>query len=105
MSDAQRQQIPEIYEELAESLTASLKAQRVPPAAARTAVEKAINDTRQRYGGTYVYFPLGLGYKVARRNAEIRRRLRDGEDRDKIRREFELSDMRLRQIERDGDDT
>lgn len=101
MADAARRQYPEIYEDLAAALLAALVKAGVSRAAARAGAEKAVEHVRYLYGGQYVYFPIGLGYKIAQRNAEIRRRLQAGESRAAIRNDYQLSEQRLKQIEAD----
>jgi len=92
---------PEILAELAATVAASLIENGIAPKVAREAAEKAVEDVRANFGGQNIYIPMGLGYNLARRNAEIRRRLAAGENREAIRREFELSEMQLHRIEDD----
>jgi len=92
----------EILDEMAATMAASLIEDGVAPGKAHAAADRAAERIQAEYGGgAPVYFPKGRGYQVARRNVEIRRRLATGEDRAVIRREFNLTDERLRQIETD----
>lgn len=92
---------PEILEELAATLAASLVETGIAASAARAVADKAVERVRQNFGGELIYIPMGLGYNLARRNVEIRRRLAAGESPDAIRREFGISEMQLRRIESD----
>jgi Mor family transcriptional regulator len=92
----------DILDELAATMAASLIEDGIAPARAHAAADKAAERVQMEYGGgPPIYFPKGLGYKLAKRNVEIRRRLAAGEPRDVIRRDFNLTDERLRQIEAD----
>jgi len=73
----------------------------IAPATAQAAARKSVERVRAEFGGQNVYIPQGLRYNLARRNAEIRRRLAEGESGDSIRRDFGLSAMQLRRIEDD----
>lgn len=101
MTDTARQRYPIVLEELAANVAAALIEAGIAPATAHAAAGKCIERVRADFGGQLVYIPQGLGYNLARRNAEIRRRLADGESRDAIRREFGVSDVQLRRIEGD----
>lgn len=101
MSTEPAPKYPEVLEELAATLAASLIQSGIAREAAELAADKAAERIRLTFGGGLIYIPSGLGYRLARRNAEIRRRLAAGESRDVIRQEFQLSDMQLRRIEAD----
>ena len=102
MSEAPARQLyPLVLEELAAIVAAALVEAGFEPATAHAAAGKCVERVRADFGGQLVYIPQGLGYNLARRNAEIRRRLANGENRDAIRREFGLSAMQLRRIEDD----
>jgi Mor family transcriptional regulator len=101
MADSARTQYPEILKELAAAVAASLIEDGVAPATAHGCAEKSVERLRHLFGGQLCYIPMGLGYNIARRNTEIRRRLKAGESRDAIRRECGLSEMQLRRIEDD----
>jgi len=89
----------EILDELAATMAASLIEDGIPSDRARVAAERAAERVQEEFGGgSPVYIPKGLGYQLARRNAEIRRRLAAGEPRDVVRRAFSLTNERLRQI-------
>ena len=82
-------------------MAAALVEAGIAPETAHAAARKSVERVRAEFGGANVYIPQGLGYNLARRNAEIRRRLAEGESRDSIRRDFDLSNMQLRRIEDD----
>lgn len=91
-----------VLEEIAATVAAALIEEGIPAAEARAMAEKAADRVQQEFGGGQpIYIPKGTGYQVARRNAEIRRLLTAGGDRTTIRREFDLTEERLRQIEAD----
>ena len=102
MPDATRPRYPEILEELAATMAASLIKDGIAPVPAHAAADNAVERVQMEYGGgPPIYFPKGLGYKLAKRNVEIRRRLAAGEPRDAIQREFNLTEERVRKIEAD----
>jgi Mor family transcriptional regulator len=101
VATAPQPKYPEILAELAAAVAASLIESGIAAPAARAAADKAVEDVRANFGGQNIYIPMGLGYNLARRNAEIRRRLAAGENREAIRREFGLSEMQLHRIEDD----
>lgn len=91
-----------VLDELAATMAASLMEDGIAPEKARACAERAAERVQLEFGGgPPIYFPKGLGYQLAKRNTEIRRRLAAGEPRDALRREFNLTDERLRQIEHD----
>jgi Mor family transcriptional regulator len=89
----------ELFEEMAATLAASLVKRGVASSAARSVAEEVIEAVHRNFAGQNIYIPSGLGYQVARRNAEIRRRLAAGERREALCREFHISETRVRQIE------
>lgn len=93
--------MPEILEQLADAVADALIRQGIAPSLAHNAAYESAEHIRQHFGGSIIYVPRGLGYQLARRNAEIRRRLSEGESRDTIRREFNLTDTQIRRIEAD----
>jgi Mor family transcriptional regulator len=101
MTDPARQRYPDVLEDLAAIVAAALVDAGIAHATAHAAARKSVERVRAEFGGQNVYIPQGLGYILARRNAEIRRRLAAGESRDEIRRDFDLSNMQLRRIEDD----
>lgn len=95
--------MPEILEELADTIAAALIKRGVSPAVAREAATEGAELLRQHFGGATVYIPRGRARDLERRNVEIRRRLAAGENRALIRREFNLSDIQVGRIEAAGE--
>lgn len=89
--------------ELLKTTTDKLMRKGIAPETARSVAEEIVESVRTTFSGTITYIPSGQRQRLARRDAEIRRRLAAGESRRTIRREFDLTDTRVRQIEA-GDD-
>jgi Mor family transcriptional regulator len=92
---------PEILEELADFLATTLVEKGLARKVADEVALAAVERVRENFGGALVYIPKGAGYKLAQRNAEIRRRLAAGESRSAIGRAYRLSQMQVGRIERD----
>lgn len=99
MNDTARApQVSQTLEELEAIMRDALVACGERPARAEIVAARAAEEVRRIYGGEMLYIPMGLGYKTARRNTEIRRRVEAGENPNVLRREFELSKMQMGRI-------
>lgn len=88
---------PEILQDLADKATVFLVAEGLEQQCAKEVGSKLAEHVRKEWGGQMQYIPRGTRYQCSLRDFEIFDKFK-GDNYDQLAREYDMSEMRVRQI-------
>lgn len=91
---------PEVLEHIGQILFRELCTHGVTREVSAEIAVGAVDSVGREFGGTQVYFPRGISYRLSQRDAEIFRKFK-GDNYAQLAREFQLTEVRVRTIIKD----